>query len=119
MAEKSIKQLLEEKQYDLLLVLELEAERLHPDRTPPTLIGQFVLLYDLIPQSDFSTMLVEIGELRQYFGKFLKQEKGIELRPSLRYLHWWGFDKIHKGNQAYYFINSKNKMGILDEVTKG
>lgn len=115
MAQKTKRQLLEEKKYDLLLIQELESERLRPNQDPGNFIGQFVLLYDLIPPTDLNTMLMEIGELREYFGKFLVKEKGITKRPSLRDIHWWGFIKINKHSQAYYFINSKHKLNLLDE----
>lgn len=115
MAELSIRQLLEEKKYDQLLVLELEAERLMPDRDYNVFIGQFVLLYDLISDNEFNTMLMPIDELRSYFGKFLKQEKNINERPSLRYIHYWGLNKINKSSRAYYFINSKHRLNLLDE----
>jgi len=113
----SIKKMLENKEYDKLLVIELEIERIKPDRDPGTLIGQMVLLYDLIPQTDFNTMLITETELKDYFTKFLRQEKDKDVEGTLKYLHFWGFPKFKKDQAWYYSINSKHKLNLLDEET--
>lgn len=116
----SIKKLLASKQYDKLLMLELEKERLMPNRQTKALIGQFVLLYDLIPQTPFNTMLITETELRKYCGKFFKKEKKIDDEGSLQYIHYWGIEKTtgHGDGIRFYLINSKNNLHLLDEEDK-
>lgn len=59
-------------------------------------------------------MFMPIQEVRAYFGKFLVKEKNIHLEPTLKYIHHWGFDKMARDNKAYYPVNSKHKLGVLD-----
>lgn len=112
----SIRKLLAEKQYDKLLMLELEKERIMPNREPASLVGQFVLLYDLLPQTVFSTMLFPIEELKVYFEKFLEKEKNITGAIEVfKFMHHWGLERTSGVSGKYfYLINSSHRLNLLD-----
>jgi hypothetical protein len=118
---QSIKKLIKEQDFDKLLVIELEKERLFPNREPCVYFGQFAVLFDLIPTLTFNTMLIKHDELRAYYLKYLKREKKIftedfQILKSAHFYLEWTTATFKNKPQRYYMINTKHQLNILDET---
>jgi len=111
----SVSRLIKDGQYDKALIIELEKERLFPNRRVRGLFGQFVLLYEVIPPILFNTILMKEEELRGYFKKFLinVKKKDLEGEESLLAMSHLFLEKIDL-HPSYYLINSKHRLTELD-----
>ena len=110
----------ETKQFDKLLVIELEKKRLFPKRVYATHFGIFACLYDLIPIIPLSSMLITSKELKEYFIKYMKSCEDVDQdafdreHGKIRLAHVY-LEVIHMNPERCYIINSKHKLELLDD----
>lgn len=121
MAKKTTtKYYVETKQFDKLLVIELEKKRLYPNRVYATHFGIFACLYDLIPLIPLSSMLITAKELKEHFIKFMLEQPDVDKEAfmkehgKIRLAHNY-LEVIHMNPERCYIINSKNKLELIND----
>lgn len=108
-------------EWDLLLIIEMEKERLYPERDVPILFGQFAMLFDIVPRIDFNSMLIPASQLREYYAKWLckYKEKHYDDLPHsslLKFAHKYVKSvELSRKAEVGYILNSKHTMNNLDE----
>jgi len=116
----AISQLIREKKFDLCLSIELEKEKLFPDKNDFFIFGQFALLYEVAVHDDSLITSISAKDLREYFIKFIEIDKGRECdRFELLKLSHHFIDRFRTSfdntTKYRYIINKYNKLHILDD----
>ena len=116
----STKYYVENKMFDTLLVIELEKQRLFPNRVYATHIGVFCCLYDLMPLHTFGSMLITRKELKKYFIKYMHQQENVDNEAfdkehgTVRLAHNY-LEVVYANPETCYLINTKHKLELLDD----
>ena len=112
---KSIKSMLENKEYDLLLSVEMEKERLFPERSAECLIGLFLLTNNLIPKNDIDTALITSKTLKENFMEFLKDKNTIvDTETPLRLCYCYNVFTYRMSKVLFYIVNRDHNLKESD-----